>query len=244
MSFFDKLNAGITNAGRTMSQSVKNSSDTSRLQREISTQKQTIQKTFSELGQRYFEAHRNDASAEFADMVSAISSAMQRIDALQAEIQEVQNRKPDLVPVPQDEPKAPAVRPAAMVCMQCGATYDTTQVFCKQCGQKLTPQYPTPTAAAIAPAQTAADVRQIPVPNPAPAPNPVPAPNPAPAPNLVPTPNPAPAPDPAPAPNPVPVPNPAPAPSSTSNPAERFCPNCGAKAAAGSAFCTSCGAKL
>ena len=39
MSFFDKLNAGITNAGRTMSQSVKNSSDTSRLRRETATER-------------------------------------------------------------------------------------------------------------------------------------------------------------------------------------------------------------
>ena len=157
MEFIDKLSAGLTNAGRTVSQSAKNFSDTNRLKSEISAEKRNIQQKYAEIGQLYYEKFNNDPGCDFFPEVDAIMTSMRHIEALEAEILEVQNRRPELVTV---EPRIgdPNIRPTAMVCMQCGQTYDANQTFCSNCGQKLTAQYPTAAAATLAPDQTAADV--------------------------------------------------------------------------------------
>ena len=163
MSFFDQLKANLTNAGRTAQQAAKNMSDSSALKREMNTEKSNIQQKYLEIGQTYYEQHQNDPADPFAEQIASITASAKHIEELEAEIQAVQSRKADLVPVPQTTAPAAAPQPTAMVCMQCGATYDTTQIFCASCGQKLTPQYSTPAAAAAAPAQTAEDVQQQPV---------------------------------------------------------------------------------
>lgn len=224
MDFFDKLGANLTNAGRTVSQSAKNFSDTNSLKREINNEKRNIQQKYAEIGQLYYEKYNNDPGCEFFEQVDAILTSMRHIESLEGEIQDVQARRPELVPVPEGtKPAQPHVRPSAMVCMQCGQTYDTTQIFCSNCGQKLTPQYPTAAAAAAAPSQTAEDVTSE-TPD-APAAPETPA-------------------DAAPA---------APAAPEESTPvteqpkdpdAPRFCLNCGAQAPADSVFCAQCGNKL
>ena len=158
MEIFDKLSAGLTNAGRTVSQSAKNFSDTNKLKSEISAEKRNIQQKYAEIGQLYYEKFNNDPGCDFFTEVDSILTSMRRIEALEEEIRGVQSRRPELVTVP-ESPRAGDVRPSAMVCMQCGQTYDANQTFCSNCGQKLTPQYPTPAAASLAPEQTAADVQ-------------------------------------------------------------------------------------
>lgn len=227
MEFFDKLSANLANAGRTVSQSAKNFSDTNSLKREISNEKRNIQQKYAEIGQLYYEKYNNDPGCEFFAEVDAILTSMRHIESLESEIQEVQARRPELVPVPDTKPAEPRVRPSAMVCMQCGQTYDTTQIFCANCGQKLTPQYPTAAAAAAAPDQTAEDVTAA-----------------APA---------APETSDAPAAPETPAALETPAAPETEQPAKEmpadanaphFCPNCGAEAQSDSVFCAQCGTKL
>ena len=164
MDFFDKLGANLTNAGRTVSQSAKNFSDTNSLKRDINAEKRNIQQKYTEIGQLYYEKFNNDPGCDFFEQVEAIMTSMRHIEDLETQIQEVQNRRPELVPVPDGGSRPVSdsrVRPSAMVCMQCGQTYDTTQIFCSNCGQKLTPQYPTAAAASLAPNQTAEDVQHV-----------------------------------------------------------------------------------
>jgi len=144
MGFFDKVGAHLTNATRTVSQNVKNVSDSSSLNREISSHQKNIQLKYAEIGQLFYEKYCEAPECEFAEQVASIKNSMQEIVKLQAEIQEVKARKAELVPIPEDPPKTPAAHPTAMVCTKCGNTYDTTQVFCSVCGEKLVPQYPTP----------------------------------------------------------------------------------------------------
>ncbi|MCR4644289.1 MAG: zinc-ribbon domain-containing protein [Oscillospiraceae bacterium] len=155
MSFPDKISANLTNAGRTVSQSLKNFTDATTMQKEISAEKRNIKTKLYEIGQLYYEMFKDDPGADFFEQVESITNSQQRIEELEAEIQEVRERKPDLVQIP----STPKVKPSAMVCMQCGSTFDTSQTFCANCGTKLTAQYPTPAAAAAAPAQTAEDVQ-------------------------------------------------------------------------------------
>ena len=233
MEFFDKLGANLTNAGRTVSMSARNFSDTNSLKREINNEKRSIQQKYAEIGQLYYEKFNNDPGCDFFEQVDSILTSMRHIESLEEEIQEVQNRRPELVPIPEgNKTVEPRVHPTAMVCLQCGQTYETTQIFCANCGQKLTPQYPTGAAAALAPEQTAADVQSVPVSeasntdtetvDAAPA-----AQADAPAENAAPA---------------EPVKD---APAAPVDPnAPRFCTNCGAKAPAASVFCAQCGNKL
>lgn len=160
MSFYDKLGTSLTNAGRLVSQKAKNFSDTTALQREMNAEKRNIQQKYAEIGQRYYEKFCNDPGADFFDEMESITESARRIEEIEGEIQEVQERKPELMQVPVS---AKGVQPSAMVCMQCGASYaDITQVFCSSCGQKLTAQYPSAAAAYLAPSQTASDVQNRP----------------------------------------------------------------------------------
>lgn len=226
MEFIDKLSAGLTNAGRTVSQSARNFSDTNRLKSEINTEKRNIQQKYAEIGQLYYEKFNNDPGCDFFPEVDAILTSMRRIEELEAEIQEVQNRRPELVTVPESA-RDLGVKPSAMVCMQCGQTYDANQTFCSNCGQKLTAQYPTAAAASLAPNQTAADVQNA-------------APSQATTPVVSETSiKPEEAPDSRAVPN-TPVVNLDKKPEAS----KRICLNCGAEAADDSVFCALCGTKL
>lgn len=161
MGFLDKLGANLTNAGRTVSQSAKNFSESSALQKEMNAEKRNIQQKFSEIGELYYEKFNMDPGADFFEQMESISASQRRIEEIQQEITEVQARRAELVPIPESAPRLSAVRPSAMVCMQCGQTYDPTKIYCENCGQKLTPQYPTAAAAALAPDQTARDVKSV-----------------------------------------------------------------------------------
>ena len=151
MGFFDKLGAQLTNAGRTVSQNVKNASDSSSLQREISSHQKNIQQKYAEIGQLFYEKYCEAPENEFSEQVASIKTSMQEIVRLQAEIQEVKARKAELVPIPEDTPKNTASAPMAMVCTKCGNTYDSAQAFCSVCGEKLVPQFPTPAQQPVPP---------------------------------------------------------------------------------------------
>ena len=249
MDFFDKLGANITNAGRVVSQKTRNFNETNSLKRELANEKRNIQLKYSEIGQLYFEKFNNDPGCDFFPEVDAILTSQRRIEALEAEIEEVQNRQPELVQVPEKPQNVANMRPSAMVCMQCGQTYEPKQAYCSSCGTKLTPQYPTGAAAsAAAPIiPQMSDAPETPYSRAVPTQN-APAsvtPNPLHTGNSVPD-----APANAAPENPAPE-NAAPDKEETTTPDAvkpvmegRFCPECGAKAAEDSVFCAHCGKRL
>ncbi|MBR3631184.1 MAG: hypothetical protein IKN55_12040 [Oscillospiraceae bacterium] len=219
MSITDKISANLTNAGRTVSQSLRNFSDTTSLQKEVSAEKRNIKAKYYEIGQLYYEMFKDDPGADLFEQVESITNSQIRIEELEAQIAEVRERKPDLVQIP----STPKVKPSAMVCMQCGSTYDTTHTFCANCGQKLTPQYPTPEAAAAAPVQTAEDVQTRSAADTAEYSEPEPQ-----KPSLT---------------KPADIILPKSSEGAATS-VKRFCTSCGAPAAADSAFCAMCGTKL
>ncbi len=146
MGFFDKVGAHLTNAGRTVSQNVKNASDSSSLNREINSHQKNIQQKYAEIGQLFFEKYGNNPENEFAEQTASIKNSMDEIVRLQAEIEEVKARKAELVPIPEDTPKpATSTAPATMVCTKCGNTYTAPQEYCSVCGEKLVPHSSQPT---------------------------------------------------------------------------------------------------
>ena len=217
MEFIDKLSAGLTNAGRTVSQSAKNFSDTNALKREINTEKRNIQQKYAEIGQLYYEKYNNDPGCEFFPEVDAILTSMRHIEALEYEIQEVQNRRPELIiPSESSSRSYDSRRPSAMVCMQCGKSFDSSYSFCANCGQKLVEQFGSGAASTAPPVVTppVSSVTQDPPTDTKVIPN-------APA-------------------APVDLHKTEEKPAET----KRYCLNCGAEAAGDSVFCAQCGNKL
>ena len=218
MGFFDKLGAGLTNAGRTMSQSAKNFSESNALQKQINEEKRNIQAKMSEIAEQYYEKYKDDAGSEFFEQMDSITNSHRRIAELEEEIQAINARRAELVPIPQDAPAAPAApaqnKPTAMVCMQCGQTYEPGQTFCQNCGQKLTPQFPN--GGTVPPEMAQSIPTQVPTPQPAAPAAPV-ADAPAPAADAAPE---------------------------KSAPAGRTCPKCNAPVPDDSSFCAMCGEKL
>ncbi|MBQ2265493.1 MAG: zinc ribbon domain-containing protein [Oscillospiraceae bacterium] len=139
MSFLDKLSANVTNAGRIGSQKIKNISEANSLSNEQRQERRNIQETMNEIARLYFEKYKNDPNAEFAEQIASIKTSEKHIAELQAQIEEVRAREPELVFVP-EEPKVQRT-PTAMVCMQCGHSYPAGETTCKNCGYQLIPQH-------------------------------------------------------------------------------------------------------
>lgn len=140
MPFLDQLNASVTNAARTVSQKVKNLNDTNKLTSQIKTEQNNIQQNLTAIGQKYYQLCRENPDEDFRSMIEAIIKSEQAIARLQQEVESVRAREPELMPVPEQSAAAPA-RPAAMVCVNCGNTYESGTAFCSVCGQKLVSQY-------------------------------------------------------------------------------------------------------
>ncbi len=220
MSFLDKLSANVTNAGKIVSQKAKNMTDANSLSNAQRAEKRNIQEQMNEIARLYFEKYKDDPNAEFAAQIASIHASEQRIAEIQAEIEAVRAREPELIPVPEDPKPAPK-QPTAMVCMQCGRSYAPTEYSCKDCNSQLVPQYGTfpnaarPEAPTVTPAAPAETTEAAPVQPEAPAETPA-------QPETT---------DAAPQPE-------------ASAPTGGFCAYCGKPHEAGQAFCAGCGKKL
>lgn len=142
-SFFDKLSANLTNATRTVSQNLKNSTDASKLMSQITAENKNIQENLTAIGKLYYDICKDAPDDAFREMVESIAKSEQRIIELKESIEIIRSREPELVPVPEAPSSATPEQPSPslMVCMGCGNTYPTGTAFCSICGQKLVPQY-------------------------------------------------------------------------------------------------------
>lgn len=160
-SFFDQLNASIKNAGRTVSQKAKNLNESNKLSSQLKAEEHNIQQNLIAIGQKYYDLCKENPDDDFRAMVEAIAESEQKIEGLRQEIDEIRAREPELVSVPEEtcRPVNASAKPSAMVCMNCGNTYETGNTFCAVCGQKLTAQYANLYTASNAPVQTEHDVQ-------------------------------------------------------------------------------------
>lgn len=163
MGFFDKLNASMTNASRTVAQKAKNFNESNKLNSQLKVEEHNIQQNLIEIGQKYYERCKENPSEDFKTMVESIAESEQKIEQLKQEIEEIRAREPELVPIPEEVTVSKSANtptePSAMVCMNCGNTYESGNTFCAVCGQKLTAQYSDLYTANNAPVQTENDVQ-------------------------------------------------------------------------------------
>lgn len=116
MDFFDKLGDTLVNAGRDVSQKAKDLSGTAKLNMDIKSREDFIQKQYAEIGRLYYEAHRGEADAEFVQQMAIVTEAYDAIARMREEILKIKG---------------------ARVCPNCGAPVEDTAGFCGKCGTAL-----------------------------------------------------------------------------------------------------------
>ncbi|MDE7063759.1 MAG: zinc ribbon domain-containing protein [Lachnospiraceae bacterium] len=116
MDFFDKLGDTLINAGKDVSKKAKDLSGTAKLNMDIKSKEDFIQKQYTEIGRLYYEAHSKEADAEFAQQMAIVTEAYEAIAKMRDEVLKIKG---------------------ARVCPNCGSPVPDTAGFCGKCGTPL-----------------------------------------------------------------------------------------------------------
>ena len=170
MSFLDNNGSKASAAGQAAAEKARNFAEVNRLNGVISDHEKRISRLYFEIGQSYYERHKDDPEAEELERIAAITDTNEKIAVCREQIKtlkgvekcpncgaDVQNgsqfcnncgtRMP-----PASMKTAPK---AGLTCPTCGAAVAEGNLFCNNCGTKLAPT-PAP-APAPAPAEPAVE---------------------------------------------------------------------------------------
>ena len=92
MDFFNKLGTKAGEAIQTIKESdatkkAKNYAEIPGLTVQIGKQESVIKKTYQEIGEAYYNAHKDDAADSFAPMIQTVTEALDKIEELRTEIE-------------------------------------------------------------------------------------------------------------------------------------------------------------
>ncbi len=178
MSFLDNIGSKASAAGQAAAEKARNFAEVNRLNGVISDHEKRISRLYFEIGQSYYERHKDDPEAEELERIAAITDTNEKIAVCREQIKtlkgvekcpncgaDVQNgsqfcnncgtRMP-----PASMKTAPR---AGHTCPTCGAAVAEGTLFCNNCGTKLAPT-PAP-APAPAPAEPAVEESKRSCPN-------------------------------------------------------------------------------
>lgn len=150
MAIFEQIGKKLSDMGQGVAQGTKNLTDTARLNGLISDEEKNIAKLITELGQGYYNLHKNDPEGELAQIVSAINEAYNNIEQHKEQIKtikgvtkcdncgaDVANGAAFCANCGAPNASAPAAAPAAKFCANCGTAVEAGAAFCNNCGNKL-----------------------------------------------------------------------------------------------------------
>lgn len=120
MEFFDKLGESLVNAGKDVSQKAKDVSEIAKLKLDIKSKEDYVSKKYEELGQAYFEKHKNEEECEEKEQFFLIQEALDEIERMKSEVLRIQG---------------------ASACPKCGAKMPEGATFCSSCGTKMNDMY-------------------------------------------------------------------------------------------------------
>lgn len=116
MAFFDKLGESISTKSKDVAKKAKDFTNISRLNSQITSEVDTVNKTFQSIGQEYFVTNQDDVNSVYADRFKVISDAKQRIENLRKDIQNIKGTRQ---------------------CANCGGEVPINMLFCSSCGCKV-----------------------------------------------------------------------------------------------------------
>ena len=170
MSFFDNIGSKASAAGQAAAEKARNFAEVTRLGGDVSDHEKRTSRLYFEIGQSYYERHKDDPEAEELERIAAITDTNEKIAVCRNQIKtlkgvekcpncgaDVQNgsqfcnncgtRMP-----PASMKTAPK---AGLTCPTCGTELESDAAFCFNCGTKLAP--PPAPAPAPAPAEPAVE---------------------------------------------------------------------------------------
>ena len=123
MPFFENIGKQISNVGQNVAQQTKNLAGITQLNSAISDKQGQIQQLYHNLGQAYYEAHRDDPAAEELEMIRQINCLFSGIAQCREKISQIRG---------------------SSACPSCGAEVPAAAQFCNACGAKISRPAPVP----------------------------------------------------------------------------------------------------
>lgn len=158
MGIFDDFGKKISQTSQNLINKANDLADQTKLNSQINEQNKLIQNLYASLGQSYYSYHKDAPAQEVAQICGEITAAMERIEALQQQVNAVRKvtvcpncgaeapegsafcgrcgtaiPKPE--PIPQPE-AAPTAQGESRFCSKCGYELPANAVFCPKCGNK------------------------------------------------------------------------------------------------------------
>lgn len=116
MAFFEQIGKRLTDVGQGVAQQTKNITDVARLNSLISDKEKHIAQLYGEIGQVYYERHRDDKDAEELQKIEQINGLYSEIQQMNEEIKQIKG---------------------VVKCPNCGAEVAINASFCSSCGAKM-----------------------------------------------------------------------------------------------------------
>lgn len=127
LEFLNGIGKKLTQVGQEAATQTKIFTETAKINGIISDEEKQINNLYLQIGKSYFEANKDNPTAEYGELMTGIKDALVRVDKYKEQIRIVKGVR---------------------TCSNCGAEVANNAVFCNSCGTQL------PVAAPVEPTQT------------------------------------------------------------------------------------------
>lgn len=119
--FAEKVGDKVEKGAKSVSDNSKKIAEKTKVKKEISMLENEINSAYSSIGKLYFEANSSNPDADFADLMSDITTKTDRVEKFRQLLASLDDK---------------------YTCKQCGAELTKVQKFCDKCGTKVEPIVP------------------------------------------------------------------------------------------------------
>ncbi len=156
MAFFEDLGKKISKSSQGVMQKTKDTAEIINLNSAISEEKKKIAKLYSQIGEKYYELHAQNAETDLETFVSEVTQAKTKIEECSEKIRKLKgvincpkcNKEikygtqfcsfcGEKIELPKE---AEEEQPKGKVCVSCGASIEEGHMFCINCGTKVEEQ--------------------------------------------------------------------------------------------------------
>lgn len=118
MAFFDNLGKTITTKSKEAAKKAKDITESLQLKSQISTEKNSIQDVYTQIGRKFYEENQSTADDSYIEFFEKIRLSFEKIAQLEKDINAIDG---------------------VQVCDSCGTKISLNASFCTGCGKKIEP---------------------------------------------------------------------------------------------------------
>lgn len=116
MDFFNKLGDTIVSATQGVSEKAKGMTDIAKLQYEMKTKEEFLNKKYQEIGKMFYQTNKEAFPDEYTELFDEVEATVGKIGELKDKIATLKGGK---------------------TCPKCGAMVGNVAAFCSECGAKM-----------------------------------------------------------------------------------------------------------